>query len=287
MDPKTSDYCLLQPVDSAEEFLKTTFGASSSKIKKHFKKKFLSRSFSERSILSLPLNFINDGEINPVYDGTPLEVLYEDEDFFVFEKQPNQFVHPLSYDERDNCLSYIRQARPELLGVNKKNYDRGLLYRLDYETSGVIIYVKKDELYKDLREHFSERALEKKYYCLVSGNCSLRGAFIHSFSSAEEKGKRVLVGSQTAFAQVGELSLKPVEYRQSLDVTLMEVHLKSGLRHQIRAQLAHLGFPLLGDIFYGGRPAKRLYLHAAAYRLQISGKEYFFESNPHDFSILN
>ena len=283
MDPKTLEYCLLKPIDSVEEFLKTTFNASSSKIKKHFKKAFLNRSFNERSVLHLPLNFINDGEINPVYEGEPLVVIYEDEHFFVFDKHPNQFVHPLSYDESDNCLSYLRQTRPELLRVNEKNYDRGLLYRLDYETSGVMIYVKSSELYDDLREHFFERALEKKYLCVVSGECTLQGNFQHSFTAKEEKGKRVCVDNDLSLGQVGELSLKPLGHDSENDTTVMEVILKHGLRHQIRAQLAHLGFPLVGDVFYGGKPAGRLYLHALSYRIHALGKEYFFESHSHDF----
>jgi 23S rRNA pseudouridine1911/1915/1917 synthase len=283
MDSKTSQYCLLEPINSVEEFLKSTFNASSSKIKKHFAKSFLNRSFREKSILELPLNFINEGMINPVYVGEPLKIIHEDENFLVFNKWPNQFIHPLSYDESDNCLSYLRQIRPELLRVNESHYDRGLLYRLDYETSGVMIYVKKDELYKDLRENFSTAAIEKKYLCIVSGECKLAGAFKHSFSATQEKGKRIRVSSDLSKDQIGELSLKPLEYNADKNQTLMEVILKSGLRHQIRAQLAFLGFPLLGDEFYGGKPSERLYLHAFGYRLEALGKQLYFESNPHDF----
>jgi 23S rRNA pseudouridine1911/1915/1917 synthase len=283
MTLKNSQYCLLHPVDSTEEFLKENFKASSSKIKKYFSKSFLNRSFKERSILDLPLNFINDGEINPVYIGSPLKILHEDENLFVFNKEANQFVHPLSYDESDNCLSFIRQTRPELLTVNRTHYDRGLLYRLDYETSGVMIYVKKDELYQDLRVNFDQRAIEKKYLCLVSGQCKLQGTFKHAFSSSLEKGKKVVVSSDLTKDQVGELSVKPLEYDSVKDTTLIEVILKSGLRHQIRAQLAHLGYPLLGDEFYGGKPAQRLYLHALSYRIEVLGKESFFESKPNDF----
>jgi 23S rRNA pseudouridine1911/1915/1917 synthase len=283
MDSKTSQYCLLEPIDSVEEFLKSTFNASSSKIKKHFTKSFLNRGFREKSILDLPLNFINEGMINPVYVGEPLEIIHEDENFLVFNKWPNQFIHPLSYDESDNCLSYLRQTRPELLRVNEGNYDRGLLYRLDYETSGVMIYVKKDDLYKELRENFSTAAIEKKYLCIVSGDCRLTGAFKHSFSATQEKGKRIRVSSDLSRDQVGELSLRPLEYNKEKDQTLMEVILKSGLRHQIRAQLAFLGFPLLGDEFYGGKLSERLYLHAFGYRLEVLGKQLYFESNPHNF----
>jgi 23S rRNA-/tRNA-specific pseudouridylate synthase len=66
----------------------------------------------------------------------------------------------------------------------------------------------------------------------------------------------------------------------------MEVELQNGLRHQIRAQLACLGYPIRGDVFYGGKPAKRLYLHAQTYEIEFQDKAFIFCSNPHDFSSL-
>lgn len=283
MEPKTTHYCLIQSVESVEDFLKATFHCSSNKIKKHFKKAFLSRSFKEKSTLLLPLNFINDGEINPCYEGEEIEIIADDEDFFVFNKNPNQYIHPLTYDESDNCLSYLRKTRPWLLQVNKEHYDRGLLYRLDYETSGVVIYAKSNELYKKLREDFSVAAKEKIYWCWVEGEMTLSGKMKHSFSSAEEKGKRVLVGEIGKFSLEGELSLQALRFDRELARTLVEVRLKTGLRHQIRAQLAYLGHPLAGDKFYGGKEAKRLYLHAHSYHLSYGDKEWSYTSTPQNF----
>ncbi len=286
MEPKIIDYCLLESTSSVEEFLKSQFGASSSKLKKYFVKKFLNRSMNAKSVLKLPLNFINDTLINPIYIGQAIDVIAEDDQFFVFSKNPNQFVHPLSYDESDNCLSYIRQSRPELLLINQSHYDRGLLYRLDYETSGVMIYVKDENLYKELRENFNTIAKEKIYLCWVHGEMLLSGVFVNSFTSSEEKGKRINVGQAPGVGQLGELAIKPLEFDRITNKTLVEVKLKTGLRHQIRAQMAFLGYPLIGDTFYGGPKAQRLYLHALTYSLEIDGRDYFWHSNPHKFDGL-
>ena len=286
MEPKTTDICLLEDISSVEEFLRSEFHASSNKLKKHFKKSFLGMSFVKRNILSLPIDFVNDGEINPSYEGQLISVIHEDEDFFVFSKNPNQFIHPLTYSESDNCLSYIRQTRPDLLAVNVENYDRGLLYRLDYETSGVVIYAKTTELYKKLRENFNTIAKEKIYLCWVDGNMSLTGPFVHYFNSGEAKGKRVKVSDKEDFGMRGELSVRPLEHNKALNMTLVEVKLKSGLRHQIRAQMAHLGFPLKGDKFYGGSEASRLYLHASTYKIDLGSKQLIFHSESHNFNGL-
>ncbi len=286
MTINTVDYCLLESISSVEDFLKSNFNASSSKLKKYFDKSFLSRSMKAHSILSLPLNFVNDGEINPEYVGPSIKIIYDDEMFLVMDKPADLFVHPLVYDEKNNCLSFLRHIYPSLLQVNSGQYDRGLLYRLDFETSGVLVYVKKEEVYRYLRDHFRSVAKKKIYQCRVEGNCSLHGPFTHYFSSSEQKGRRIVVSANSAKGDVGELSLLPKSYDPKTNTTLMEVELKSGLRHQIRAQLAFLGYPIRGDQFYGGKPALRLYLHAKTYEIDYLGKSYFFESNPHDFNGL-
>ncbi len=283
MAAKTIDYLLLQEITSVEEFLKSQFNCSSSKLKKYFDKKFLTRSFKARSTLQLPLNFVNDGEINPDYRGEELFITYEDESFLVLNKLPNQFVHPLSYDEGNNCLSFIRKTKPELLKVNYQSYDRGLLYRLDYETSGVLIYVKDEALYFSLRNNFNEIAKQKSYRCWVQGECRLEGKFTHSFSAAGPKGEKVIVAEADINPMKGSLELKPLKYDVSRQATLMSVELETGLRHQIRAQMAYLGHPLTGDEFYGGPSATRLYLHALTYRLLVAGKMIEFTVNNNEF----
>ena len=286
MAPKnTIDYCLLESISSVEEFLKIQFlGSSSSKLKKYFNKAFLNRSLSAHSTMCLPLNFVNDGEINPCYEGPEITILYEDEHFLVMDKPANLFVHPLTYDEKNNCLSFLRKKNWQSLLVNHSQYDRGLLYRLDFETSGVLVYVKQDELYQSLRQNFQSVAKKKIYFCLVEGECSLKGPFIHYFGSSGVRGKRVEVFNEGSSGDVGMLKLTPVSYDLKTNTTLLEVELKSGLRHQIRAQLAHLGFPLRGDVFYGGKPAQRLYLHAFKYEIDCLGTTFSFESKPHDFN---
>lgn len=287
MDPKNSiDFSLLESINSVEEFLKSTFHCSSNKLKKYFDKAFLNRSFKAHTSLSLPLNFVNDGEINPDYVGPLIEFIYEDENFLVMNKPANLFVHPLVYDEKNNCLSFLRKNRSELLLVNQKNYDRGLLYRLDFETSGVLVYVKKDEVYQELRENFRTIAKKKTYLCLVEGECKLNGPYTHYFSSKDIKGKKVVVSDLASKGDPGNLSLLAKHYDPATNTTLMEVELKTGLRHQIRAQLAHLNYPLRGDVFYGGKEAKRLYLHAYNYILSYNHKDYAFECKPLDFSGL-
>ncbi len=280
------EYSLLSPVLSVEDFLKKNFNCSSNKLKKYFDKAFLKRSFEKHTTLRLPLNFVNDGKINPSYEGPPINIIYEDDVFLVMDKPQNLFVHPLVYDEKNNCLSFLRKNRWDILNINLLNYDRGLLYRLDFETSGVLVYIKNDREYLNLRHNFKNIAKKKMYYCLVEGECSLNGAFTHYFSSKDIKGKKVIVSADETQGEKGELILSSQSYDPVTKTTLMIVDLKTGLRHQIRAQLAHLGFPLRGDHFYGGSPAGRLYLHAYQYEINFLNKNYMFQAKLKDFKGL-
>jgi 23S rRNA-/tRNA-specific pseudouridylate synthase len=280
------EYSLLSSASSIEDFLKLNFSCSSNKLKKYFDKAFLNRSFKEHTTLNLPLNFVNDGEINPEYVGPPIDIIYEDEIFLVMNKPENLFVHPLVYNEKNNCLSFLRQNRPQLLKINSKNYDRGLLYRLDFETSGVLVYVKEEEAYQFLRQNFKSIAKKKTYLCLVEGECHLNGSYTHYFSSKDLKGKRVVVSKNPATGERGDLSLAVKSFDPLTNTSLVEVDLLTGLRHQIRAQLAFLGFPLRGDVFYGGKAALRLYLHAYQYELEFLQKKSLYQVNCKNFNGL-
>jgi 23S rRNA pseudouridine1911/1915/1917 synthase len=274
------EFYLLQPINSVEDFLIEYFHVSKNTVKFYFDKKFLKRSFGARAVLQLPLDFINHLEIFPIYEGPEIQIIFEDEIFLVLNKPANIFSHPLSYNEKNNCLSFLRQTRPEVLNINSKNYDRGLLYRLDFETSGVLVYVKNNDDYLYLRNNFKTVAKEKKYLCWVEGECKLSGKFINFFKATEEKGKKIRVSSDNIKGECmeGEIFLTPQKFSSEKNATLMEVILGQGLRHQIRAQLAFLKHPLLGDVFYGGPPSDRLYLQAQNYKLFFKDKEYSFSA---------
>jgi 23S rRNA pseudouridine1911/1915/1917 synthase len=280
------DFCLLYPIESVENFLVEYFHVSKNTAKYYFDKKFLKRSFEARAVLQMPLDFVNDLAIFPVYSGPEIDIVFEDDLFLVMNKPSNIHSHPLSYSENDNCLSYLRQNNPTILEVNKKSYDRGLLYRLDYETSGVLIYVKKEDVYVELRKNFKEIAKEKKYLCWVDGDCRISGNFKHYFKPTEEKGKKIRVSSENPRGELqeGELVLTPQKYDPDNNATLVEVLLGRGLRHQIRSQLAFLGYPLRGDILYGGSRAERLYLHAKSYKISYLGRDFEFAVVPTQFN---
>jgi 23S rRNA pseudouridine1911/1915/1917 synthase len=199
--------------------------------------------------------------------------LDETEEFIVMNKPPGVHCHPLSYCERDNCLSFLRE-QGEKLEANRFQYDRGLLNRIDKETSGVLIYCKDHELYLRARDSFSEIVKEKIYLARVQGNCESRGLIRNGLST---KAPVVKVSKR---GQRAELEILEGTYDSQTDSTILKIRLLTGLRHQIRVQLSYLGHPLMGDETYGGPKASRLFLHAYSYRLMIDAREVFYFVDP-------
>lgn len=256
---------VLENWDSVRQFLLSGLAASKNQIKKaNLTKSFLGKKIDKKTILDLPANLINFKQISPIYLKDQMSIVWEDENLLALNKMPNIHSHPLSYDEHDNCLSFLRGiGKGNLLYVNCNSYDRGLLYRLDYETSGVLIYIKKTDLLQNLRKDFHQIVKEKIYMALVCGKHNIKGVYTHNLVPAGRKKQmmKTLPGDQAV------IEIKQARYLEKFDFSLLEVSLKTGFRHQIRTQLSALGMPVLGDILYGGKKAARLFLHARRYKL--------------------
>ena len=276
MVSKETELCFLKDFDSVEEALKTSLGISGSQIKKQISsKEFLkSKTFKEKSYV-LPLNLLNQGIINPKYLGPEIEILYEDENIIALNKPHGIHCHPLTYTEQDNCLSFLRESlffkKSEF--AHERNFDPGLLYRLDLGTSGVLLLVKNKSDYHEIRDNFLSKAKLKIYLAIVSGELKEDGEFKHYFKSSGEKGKKIIVSDIPFEGEtLGEGIIKVKKLKFDGTSTLLSIELGAGIRHQIRAQLAYLGHPVLGALFSGGKESERLYLHAYHYKISFGNK---------------
>ncbi|MEE2743931.1 MAG: RNA pseudouridine synthase [Bdellovibrionota bacterium] len=215
--------------------------------------------------------------VYPDYEGPHIEILFENDDVVILNKPPNIHCHPLKYSEKNNCLSFLRQQlKNNIMNVNKKSYDRGLLYRLDYVTSGVLFFIKTESLFTDLRANFNELVKEKFYLAIVEGDFNREGEHKSIFTFKEQKGRKVVIKkSQTSKNEnffEGVLSIKKLHFNSENNMSIVVVKLETGIRHQIRVQLSALGYPILGDELYGGSPSERIFLHAFYYEIPISGQ---------------
>ena len=286
---KEIQICFIESYPSVQEGLFQLLGISKSALKK-FKlpKKFLEKSIREKDEISFSLNLINQGEIYPFNRSSEVKVLLENSDLFFLSKPFNTHSHPLSYLEEDNLLvKFMGTEYQKYLKVNSKAYDRGLLYRLDYETSGLIAFAKSDDVYNEIRSQFHELCKEKYYLAVVQGEIK-KGikSLTHFLKPSQSKGAKILaLNEEELQSQKAQIDIEPLQYNEKENLSLIKVKLGQGHRHQIRVQLSSLGHPILGDELYGGSKAKRLYLHCYEYHLHYNGEE--LKANDSDFTLLS
>ena len=255
----------LRDEKSLKQALQESLHSSGQQLKKYFSSKQLQRPVAAKEILRLPANLVNHMQINPVFSGTRPSILTEDSLYIALHKPPGIHCHPLDYSDKDTLLNYlVDEKKFEALNVNQEHYDRGLLHRLDLETSGVVLLAKTDRVYQNTRNAFATEVKRKFYWAVVNGSFNQEGLWTHHFKSSGVKGSKQKVSDEAVdLSSPGSMAV--IKVTESNGKSLLLVNLKTGLRHQIRAQLSHLGFPILGDELYGGVKAERLFLHALRY----------------------
>ena len=165
----------LKEFESLASLAQELFGVSRNLLKRYDLHK-KDKKVHPKQEVSLPLDIVNHLVINPIYEGPKIKVLAEDERMIFLDKPAGIHCHPLSYCESDNCLSFLRSRahKIETFSVNPTSYDRGLLYRLDQVTSGVLCVVKDSELFHQLRDNFSDEQPPGTLVALGHGLDTLR-----------------------------------------------------------------------------------------------------------------
>ncbi len=194
-----------------------------------------------------------------------LEVLYEDEDCAVINKPVGLLSHSKgAYNPEATVESWLKSRLKGITG------DRaGIVHRLDRATSGVMIVAKTPEALLWLQKQFSQRRVKKTYVAVVSGEFKEEEAVIDMpIERNPKKPQTFRVGSN------GKPAVTAYKVIQAGDgLSLVELKPETGRTHQLRVHLAQIGHPIVGDSFYGGNVADRLFLHARELEITIPSKK--------------
>ncbi len=143
----------------------------------------------------------------------------------------------------------------------------GLVHRLDRPVSGVMVFARTSKAASRLSEQIRNRRVEKIYRCVVDGVLDGEGRLENYISKDGDSNTVTVIDTEKSGFKVSFLDYKALDHRDGL--TLTEVKLGTGRSHQIRAQMAHAGFPLVGDQKYGKRDSRCKDIALEAYKLSF------------------
>jgi 23S rRNA pseudouridine955/2504/2580 synthase len=212
-----------------------------------------------------------------------LLVLYEDADILIADKPANmlsQKAKPQDTSANEYLLGYLIRSgalQPEDFATFRPS----VCNRLDRNTTGLLLMGKSLAGSQRLSESLRDRSIKKYYRAVVAGRVE-KGAHLSGWLLKDEAANqvRILDKAEEGAARI-ETAYEPIAYGDG--VTLLEIHLITGRTHQIRAHLASIGYPIIGDLKYGDGKKNRIFrgkyqvehqlLHA--YRLEFpDGKTY-------------
>ena len=214
---------------------------------------------SEGDVLQLYINdefFDKPREDNAYLTvATPkLTIVYEDEHILLVDKQPGLAVHAHDGAEYgrtliDHIKAYLYQKK-EWLPREENAFTPSLCNRIDRNTGGIVIAAKTAEALRVLNQKIKDREMDKRYLAIVEGSPKPRDGSLKGYLFKDAKKNRVFVtDTPQAGSKTCQTNYKTLASRNGL--TLVECELITGRTHQIRAQFAHAGHPLLGDGKYG------------------------------------
>ena len=216
-----------------------------------------------------------------------IRVLFADEALLILDKPAGIPSIALRHDETDTIPNFLLAHFPETATASPRPLEAGVVHRLDTSTSGLLVVARSPFAYTALRKEFHSRTVDKQYLALVEGQLRKKGQRESWLTPEGKRGQRMREGA----LREGQRACTIYTPIESLPQhTLLRVTIPTGVRHQIRVQLAALGHPIVGDVRYGStEPGTRLCLHATAltFTHPLTGKRVQFESPlPEDFQAV-
>ena len=239
-------------------------------------------------------------EIELIPENIPLNIVYEDDDVLVVNKEPGMVVHPAYGNYTGTLVNALMWHFRDLPLFNTGESRPGLVHRLDKNTSGILVIAKNEFALNRLSKQFYDRTTDRKYNALIWGIPDPPEGTITGNVGRSIKDRKVM----QVFKDDTEGKTAITHYKVLENfgyISLIECKLETGRTHQIRVHFSHIKHPLFNDEEYGGDqilkgttftkyqqfikncfkilPRQALHAKSLAFDHPVSGKRLFFDSN--------
>lgn len=239
----------------------------SKRIKLNGKRCEISTRLTEGDAVQLYINdeFFTEAEDELAFLAAPatVDVVYEDENILLVNKAVGLVVHEdndNSVDTLINRVLHYLYEKKEYRPKEENSFTPALCNRIDRNTCGIVICAKNAEALRILNQKIKDRELHKKYLCVTVGIPSPRKAQLTAYQIKDEKNNTVRVFDKPVHGGRTMITgYEVIAEDKARGIALVEIDLITGRTHQIRAHMAHIGCPLLGDGKYGINKINREY----------------------------
>lgn len=185
-------------------------------------------------------------------ENIPINIVYEDDDVIVVNKEQGMVVHPAPGNYSGTLVNGLMHHCGSNLSDINGIMRPGIVHRIDKDTSGLLVVAKNNDSHKILAEQFKEHTTTRKYHAIVSGTIKEPEATVDApiGRNPVDRLKRAVIGG-------GKKAITHFKVLERFrDYTYIEARLETGRTHQIRVHFAYIGKPLLGDFMYGYKNSK-------------------------------
>ena len=230
-------------------------------------------------------------EIKLEAEEIPLDVVYEDSDILVVNKQKGLVVHPGNGNPNGTLVNAIMaRCKDSLSGIGGE-IRPGIVHRIDKDTSGLLIIAKNDKAHINMSEQIKNHEVVKTYLALVRGNVKENEATINMPIARSTKDR-----TKMAVSKNGKNAVTHIKVLERFDgFTYIKVNIETGRTHQIRVHMAQIGYPIVGDAVYSngknpfGVEGQMLHSSKLEFVHPVTGKEMVLEAKLPEYfeEILN
>mgnify|MGYP004495077759 FL=1 len=215
----------------------------------------------------------------------PIDIIYEDNDIIVVNKDKGMVVHPANGNPDGTLVNAIMAICKDSLSGIGGEIRPGIVHRLDKDTSGLLIVAKNDKAHVNMSEQIKNHEVKKTYIALVRGIVKENEATIDMPIGRSRSDRKKM-----AVDKNGKNAVTHIKVLKRYDkYTLLEINIETGRTHQIRVHLSHIGYPIIGDYTYSngknefGVIGQCLHAKCLEFKHPVTGKKMKLEAPLPDY----